>query len=120
MTVEIEAGDSDAVEIRLAENEDFYSSVLYNPRENTVAFDRTYSGFCRDFISSRTMKVRDRGGKLFLRILLDRYSCEIFANDGEQAMTSLLFSSQECSGIRFRSKGKADISVSKYEIAVVR
>mgnify|MGYP002231577701 CR=1 FL=1 len=34
------------------------------------------------------MKVKDNDGKLRMRLVLDKYSAEIFANDGEQVMTS--------------------------------
>lgn len=116
LTVELTAGDYDLFEIKLAANEACFSSVVYDRREHTVTFDRTYSGYCRDVISSRSMQVRDNGGKLKLRILLDRYSCEIFANDGEQVMTSLIFTPQDGCGIRFRARGSAEISVCKYDV----
>lgn len=116
LTVELEAGDSERFEIRLAANERFYSSIVYDRRDDTVTFDRTRSGYYRDVIGCRSMKVRDRGGKLKLRILLDRYSCEIFANDGEQVMTSLIFTPQDGCGVRFRADKKAVISVCKYDI----
>jgi len=62
------------------------------------------------------MLVRDNGGQLSLRILLDRYSCEIFANNGEQAMTSLIFTPQDGTGIQFLVRGKALASICKYDI----
>lgn len=118
LTVELEGGSYEAFEIRLAAARDYYSSVVYDRGEHTVTFDRTYSGYGRDVISRRSMKVEDNGGRLKLRILLDRYSVEIFANNGEQAMTSLIFTPQDGTGIRFLAKGSAVVSVCKYDIAV--
>lgn len=117
-TLELWDSGYETFELRLAAAQNRYSSILYNRKENTVKFDRTYSGYCRDVISSRSMKVRDRGGELKLRILLDRYSCEIFANDGEQAMTSLIFSPLDQKGIRFLAEGTALVSICKYEIKI--
>ena len=37
------------------------------------------------------MKVKDNDGKLRMRLVLDKYSAEIFANDGEQVMTSTFY-----------------------------
>ena len=116
LLIELQEADYEIFEIRVAANEKNYSSIKYNRKENTITFDRTYSGYRRDVISSRTMSVRDNGGKLSLRILLDRYSCEIFANNGEQAMTSLIFTPQDGTGIQFSVRGKVIASVCKYDI----
>lgn len=118
LTVELEDGEYEIFEVKLAVVGNCFSSIIYDRREHTVTFDRTYSGYCRDVISRRSMEVRDDGGKLKLRILLDRYSCEIFANDGEQVMTSLIFTPQEGTGIRFLAKGRAVASVCKYDIEI--
>lgn len=116
LTVELLEGDYEKFEIRLAADETRYTSIRYDREEATVTFDRTYSGYCKDVIGSRSMKVREREGQLKLRVILDRYSCEIFVNDGEQAMTSLMFTPQEADGICFRAKGQAVISICKYDV----
>lgn len=116
LTIEIQGGDYEMLEVRLAAVGEYYSSISYDRREHTVTFDRTYSGYSRDVISRRSMKVKEKEGKLKIRILLDRYSCEIFVNDGEQAMTSLIFTPQEGTGIRFLARGNAPVSVCKYDI----
>lgn len=116
LTVELRDGDYEDFEIRLAANKKYYSSVLYNKSEDTVTFDRTYSGYPRDVISRRSMNVGNDGGKVKLRILLDRYSCEIFVNDGEAVMTSLIFTPQDGTGIRFLTTGRVVASICKYDI----
>lgn len=118
LTIDLEDGDYETFEVKVAASQDYFSSIVYDRREDTVTFDRTYSGYGRDVISRRSMKVKDQGGKLKLRVLLDRYSVEIFVNDGEQAMTSLIFTPQDGTGIRFRAKGRAVASVCKYEISL--
>lgn len=116
LTVEIESGDFEEFQIDLAADDRFCSSVIYNRKKQTVTFDRTYSGLCRDVICSRSMYVKEKDGKLKLRLLIDKYSVEIFANDGEQAMTSLIYTTQEAKDIRFWSDGKSCISVTKFDI----
>ena len=49
-----------------------------------------------------------------LRILLDKYSAEVFANDGEKVMSSLFYTPMEAEGIVFDCDGTACISVTKY------
>ena len=68
--------------------------------------------------SARSMYVSAPEDVLKLRILIDRYSVEIFANDGEQAMTSLIYTPQEAAGVTFESDGTAVLDVEKYEIVV--
>lgn len=117
-TVEIEAGDYRRFVVRLAADSRFFSEIIYAPKENTITFDRTYSGFTRDSIHTRTMKVREQGGRIKLRILIDKYSVEIFVNDGEQAMTSLIYTSLEAEGICFLSEGLVTIDILKHDIIV--
>ena len=51
---------------------------------------------------------------LKLRILLDKYSVEIFANDGEKVMSSLFYTPLKADIILFDSDGTAQINIIKY------
>ena len=65
------------------------------------------AGICKkDTISTRSMYVSDKKDVINLRILVDRFSVEIFVNDGEQVMTSLIYTPVDASGISFASNGK--------------
>lgn len=118
LTLDIEEGEYDSFEIRLAQNERFYSSIRYDRKDSVLTFDRTYSGLCRDYPSVRSMAVRDRKGKIRIRILLDLYSVEIFVNDGEQAMTSMITTDASADRITFRAEGPVQASVEKYDIVL--
>ncbi|MDO5417716.1 MAG: glycoside hydrolase family 32 protein [Lachnospiraceae bacterium] len=112
-----EAGRSyEKLRIKAAWDGRFYSLIEYDRREKTITFDRTYSGRCRDIISSRKMKVEETDGRLKLRILLDRYSCELFVNDGMQAMTALIDTHQEADRISFAADGEAQVEIRKYTL----
>ncbi|MBO5292824.1 MAG: glycoside hydrolase family 32 protein [Lachnospiraceae bacterium] len=102
--------------IKLASGEKHYSEIIYDRKDGILTFDRTYSGFRRDTISTRSMLVRSCRDVLKLRILVDRYSVEIFVNDGEQAMTSLIYTPQSAVGITFSSNGKVYMDAVKYDI----
>ncbi len=52
----------------------------------------------------------------YLRILMDKFTLEVFANDGEQAMTSLIYTPLCARDIRFSCDGTAEISVVMHEL----
>ena len=54
--------------------------------------------------------------ELKLRIILDRFSVEVFVNDGEQVMTATMYTEQEADGIAFFADGTAEIDVVKYDL----
>ena len=104
--------------IKLAADEKHYSEIIYDRDEKTLTFDRTHSGFKKDTISTRSMYVSDKEDVINLRILVDRFSVEIFVNDGEQVMTSLIYTPVDASGISFASNGTTHLNVTKYDIEV--
>ncbi len=116
MTLEIAGGDYEQFVIKLAADNRYHSDIIYDRGKGMLTFDRTYSGWCRDVASSRSMYVKNDDGRLKLRILMDRYSVEIFVNDGEQAMTSLIYTPQSAGRIVFEARGKAEIDLVKYEL----
>ena len=103
--------------IKVAEDEEFYTSITYDPADSMLYFDRTYSGFTHYIISERKAHVRDRCGEILLRLMIDRFSVEIFVNDGEQVMSNTIYTRQSADGISFEvSGGAAVIDVEKYTI----
>lgn len=105
--------------IKVAEDEEFYTSITYDPADSMLYFDRTYSGFMHYIISERKAHVRDRGGEIQLRLMIDRFSVEIFVNDGEQVMSNTIYTRQSADGISFEAAGGAAvIDVEKYTIEI--
>lgn len=67
----------------------------------------------------RTFKyVIKRYDELKLRIIMDRYSLELFVNDGEQAASFVLYTPISADSISFAADGAAIIDVEKYDIEV--
>lgn len=102
--------------IRFAQDHRFFTEIRYDPSEQTLRMDRKYSGTRRAYIHERKMKVNTEDGKLKLRLLLDRFSAELFVNDGEQAMSMVIYTDQEADGISFESAGRYRLDVTKYDI----
>ena len=104
--------------IKLAAGDGRYSEIIYDKKGKMLIFDRSYSGLKKDVTSTRSMYVEEKNGMLSLRILVDRYSVEIFANDGAQVMTSLIYTPMNEGGISFSSDGEACMNITKYSIEV--
>lgn len=117
VSVRPESPDSyDLFRIKFAKGSQHYSSVSYRPSSSTVRISREHSGFNRDFVHERKCFAKNQNGEIKFRIILDRYSAEIFVNDGEQVLTMTFYTPLTADGISFEAQGKAVIQVEKYEI----
>lgn len=116
LKIDIHEGSYGKFEIKLAQNEKYYTAIRYDFEEQVLTFDRTYSGLCRDFNSTRSMFVKNKNGKVKIRILLDRYSVEIFANDGTSAMTSVITTPEQAKNITWNVQGKVIADIEKNDI----
>ena len=102
--------------VRFAQNEKYQTSLSFRPRESILKIDRKFSGSRRAIIHQRRSRVNSRNGELKLRIILDRFSVEVFVNDGEQAMTAIIYTEQQADGITFFGDGALRMDVVKYEL----
>ena len=102
--------------LHIAEDEQAYTVVSYRPHESVLKLDRTFSGSRRAFIHQRRCLVKDRQGELDLRIIVDRFSVEVFVNDGEQTMTATIFTDPGAAGISFEADGEVRMDVIRYAL----
>jgi beta-fructofuranosidase len=102
--------------LRFAKNDRYYTQLSFRPRENILKLDRKFSGTRRAVINQRRCLIRRPMTELKLRVILDRYSVEVFINDGEQVMTALLYTDQDARDIMFYADGEACIDVDKYDL----
>ncbi|WP_320411224.1 glycoside hydrolase family 32 protein [Candidatus Galacturonibacter soehngenii] len=116
LTVEITGGDFKIFTIAFAKNNEFQTIIEYEPEENKVTINREYSGIRKDMIHKRSMYVADKEHKIKLRLLLDKFSVEIFVNDGEQAMSALIYTPLDAKCISFHTKGEADVNIVKHDL----
>ena len=114
--IELDAGDFDRFSIRFAKNDNYHTGVSFRPRESTLKIDRKFSGSRRAIIHQRRAKVRHENGKLKLRLILDRFSVEVFVNDGEKVMSAGLYTEAAADGITFAADGKASFRVTFYAL----
>ena len=90
--------------------------VIFSPENSVLTIDRSKAGFTQDFVHVRSCRVQKQSGRLNLRILLDRYSSEIFVNEGEQVLTMTYYSPGEADRITFEARGKAHIDVTAFTL----
>ena len=71
--------------INVARDGEHFTSLRFKPSTNIIRIDRTQSGLPCDIVNVREFPVLGGNGELKLRLIMDRYSLEVFVNDGEQA-----------------------------------
>ena len=103
--------------MRFAENDDYHTTISFRPREGVLKVDRKFSGSRRAIIHQRRSLVEEsKNGVITLRIILDRFSTEIFVNDGASVMTCATYTDPSVDGISFYVDGEAVVDVEKYKL----
>lgn len=115
MTVLVEVGSYKRFEIGIACDEAHQTMLFYEPETGVLTFDRNFSGEFHDTIYQRSAYAGKQDGKIKLRILMDKYTVEIFVNDGEMTMSSLIYTDLSADKIRFASEGKAEFEAVFHE-----
>ncbi len=122
MTVTLRPGNENSLykwfRLYVAKDGEHFTVIRYRPETGTVKVDRTHSGFPHDIVNVREFPVRAQNGVLKLRVVLDRYSLELFCNDGEQAASFVLYTPREAGAISFSSDGSVLVDVEKYELRI--
>lgn len=121
MTVSVRpagSGSYSCFRVHVARDGEYDTTIRYKPEDSIIKIDRTNSGSNADIVHSRYLQVRPRGGEIKMRIILDRFSLELFVNDGEQAASATLYTRQEANAISFDAVGSVLVDVEKYDLRV--
>lgn len=102
--------------VRFAQNDRYHTALSFRPKESILKVDRKFSGSRRAVIHQRRSLVKSVGGELKLRVILDRFSVEVFINDGQQAMSAVMYTPQEAQGVSFFADGSVTMDVVKYDL----
>ena len=121
MTVRVRPGSTSQMyrsfRIQLAKDGERVTTIRHKPENNTIRVDRSRSGFPHDIVNVRDFSINAHE-ELKLRVILDRYSLELFVNDGEQAASFVLYTPVTADSISFFADGAALIDVEKYDLEV--
>ncbi len=120
MTVTVRPGNESTMykwfKINVARDGERYTSIRFKPETNILRVDRTQSGLPCDIVNVREFPVATKDKKLKLRLIMDRYSLEVFVNDGEQAASFVIYTPLEASSISFVADGTVLVDVEKYDL----
>lgn len=107
-------------EVRLLQDGGEYFSVRYDPQTQVLAADRSRCGYTMGPGGGPEVKPAGRAvlegatDRISLRILVDQCSVEVFAGDGEVALTTLAFPKGPAEGISFA--GQCAVHVRKWAL----
>lgn len=116
LSVELPEGDYETFTVSFAKNEKYATSIRYVRATRTIEFDRTYSGLIRDAVCQRSIKIKKTRKTQKFHLILDKFSVELFVNDGVQTITATFYTPLEAEQIEFACDGTAFINVEKYKL----
>lgn len=102
--------------LRFAQDACYHTAISFRPQESLLKIDRKFSGSRRAIIHQRRCLVKHRNGRIRLRLILDRFSAELFVNDGEQVLSATIYTDQNAQGITFFTNGLVNMDVVKYDL----
>ena len=106
--------------LSLAEDRDRHTDLVYDVKAGQLILDRSASGIDPSGLSqSRAVLRRKAEGEdwpLDLRLILDRYSLEVFADGGRVVMSALIYTELSAEGLSFSARGKAEFDLIKYDL----
>ncbi len=106
----------DCFQIEFAKDALHSTSLSYYSNSNTLKLDRTNSKNTPDAASVCSLKTYSNSDILSLRLIIDKYSVEVFVNNGESVMSMVICTAQNAESITFNSDGNTLIDVEKYDI----
>ena len=120
VTITLRPGDPERVYQKFAvwfcQDDTYHVALSFRPGESILKIDRKFSGSRRAIIHQRRCAVPQRGGELTFRMILDRYSVEVFVNHGEQTLSATMFTDLDADGFKFFATGKVNMDVEKYDL----
>ncbi|MDL2301495.1 glycoside hydrolase family 32 protein [Lachnospiraceae bacterium OttesenSCG-928-D06] len=116
LLLSVDVSEAESFSVHLAAGENYKTTLSYDAQKQILGMDRTESGIINDLLCTRFMKAAPVNGILELRIVMDRYTIEVFLNNGESAMTTLIYTPLEAEDIWFESAGTVLMNVEKYDV----
>lgn len=111
LEISYDAKEADEFGLKLRVGEKEETVLSYRKKDRQFVFNIDKSGIGQK--GERKTEVDLINNKLKLRIFVDKCSIEVFVNDGEKVMTSLIYPSEDATGISVFSKGESKIEILK-------
>ncbi len=117
LTMEVDATQSE-VGVRVRKSDSEETIVGYEPSKQQVYVDRTRSGnvaFKKEFPGRFAAPLKPLNGRVTVQVWVDRSSVEVFANDGQVALTNQIFPSPDSRRIEFFGGGLRSVTIQAVE-----
>jgi beta-fructofuranosidase len=103
----------------LAADDESYSSICFSPEDGMVKIGRKHSGSPERITHHCGCLVEESmDGNIKFRIILDRFSSEVFINDGRYVVSTVIPTRLSAEKFIFRTEGKSAIDVTKRDIHI--
>ena len=118
LSVTLQPGDSACRRFSLlvAKDAAHYVKIRCDLARGELVFDRSHGGSHRDIAHTRHVRADVQDGKLALRLLMDKESIELFINEGERVVTSLIPTPLDADGITFAADAPIHVSVEAHHL----
>lgn len=100
----------------MAKSGKYVTIIRYKPDCSIVRVDRTRCGIRYNVVHVRDFLVCPWDGEIKFRVVMDRHSLELFINEGEQAATFIIYTSESADSIRSEADGAVLVDVEKYDL----
>lgn len=108
ITMDIDPMKASTLDLTLSNEMGDNVIMTYDVKSDELSFDRRKSGivdFSQDFPAVTVAPTHSQGGKLSVRIFIDRSSIEVFEKSGKLAMTNLVFPNAPYSTLSVNTTG---------------
>ncbi len=102
--------------IEMAKDECCHTDLIYDAAEETLTLDRSHCGTSKAALHRGYAKVSAPEGRLHVTILMDRFSAEVFAGEGETTLSMTFPTKLSADAVSFRSKGGAVMDVQAWDL----
>ena len=124
VTITLRPGDEGNLYNKFAvwfgQDDTYHTAISFRPHESILKIDRKFSGSRRAIIHQRRCQVPPSGGNITFRMILDRFSVEVFVNHGEQTLSATMYTDPSADGFKFFAYGKVSMDIEKYDLDAER
>lgn len=104
--------------INFAQSKNSYASITFYPKKSLLKYTMVYQTGKKRKSDEQKCYLVSKSVVLKLRIILDKYSAEVFINDGEQVLSAVLLNEPYAENISFSCDGRAVLDVTKYTLSL--
>lgn len=94
----------------------YHTDLVFRPGDLMVEIDREFFGSGKKNGNRMVARITNNDGFFKAKIILDRFSVEVFLEDGHQVMTSTVCTPLDAGSIVFKAVGKLMMNLIKYDL----